>query len=167
MAERLIVVDKERLEYQGLFDAKAVLQTMDAWTKDKRYWLIEKRHGEATKPEGKYIDMEYEPFKKFTDYAKSIIKIRAQFNDVKDVVIERDGRKVKLQDGKIIIILDGILETDYEHRWEGKPIFYVLRTIFEKYVYTPFISGFERGVKEDVMSLKNNLKAFLNLTRYA
>ena len=167
MAERLIVVDKERLDYDGLFDAKEVFKVMQQWATDRGYWLIEKRHGETTKPEGKFIDMEFEPFKKFTDYAKSIIKIRAQFNDVKDVAVERDGRKVKVQDGKIIIIIDGILETDYEHRWEGKPVFYVLRSIFEKYVYTPFVSGFERGIKEDVSSLKNNVKAFLGLARYA
>ncbi len=168
MGERNIVVDKERMDFQGLFDAKGLLHVMDQWVRDKGYFiLIEKRHGETTKPEGKYIDMEFEPFKKFTDYAKSIVKIRAQFNEVKDVVVERDGKKVKLQDGKVTIILDGILETDYEGRWEGKPIFYVLRTAFEKYVYTPFVSGFERGVKEDVMALKNNMKAFLNLTRYA
>jgi hypothetical protein len=110
--------------------------------------------------------MEFEPFKKYTDYSKSVIKIKAQFQDVKDIVIERDGRKVKMQEGKVIMIFDGILETDYEGRWEGKPGFFVLRTIFEKYVYTPFISGFERGVKEDVMALKNNVKAFLNLTKF-
>jgi len=166
MAERLIVVDKERLDYQGVFDAKEVLKVIQQWATDKGYWLIEKKHGETTKPEGKVIDLDFEPFKKFTDYAKGIIKIRAQMLDVKDVVTERDGRKVKLQEGKILIIFDGILETDYEHRWEGKPVFFVLRTIFEKYVYTPFVSGFERGVKEDLMSLKNNLKAFLNLTRF-
>jgi len=166
MAERLIVVDRDRLEYDGVFDAKEVLRVMQQWSSDKGYWLIEKKHGESTKPEGKYIDMEFEPFKKFTDYAKGIIKIRAQFNEVKDIVIERDGKKVRMQEGKILILLSGILETDYEGRWEGKPLFYVLRTVFEKYVYGPFISGFERGVKEDVMSLKNNLKAFLNLTRF-
>ncbi|MBW2969720.1 hypothetical protein KY319_01215, partial [Candidatus Woesearchaeota archaeon] len=105
--------------------------------------------------------------KKLTDYAKSIIKIRMQFSDVKDVVVDKDGKKTKIQEGKAVIIFDGILETDYEHRWEGKPIFYFLRTVFEKYVYTPFISGFERGVKEDTMALKNNMKAYLGLTKYA
>jgi hypothetical protein len=167
MAERLIVVDREMLKFEGMFEAKAVVEVMQAWALDKGYWLIEKRHGEATKPEGKYIDMEFEPFKKLTDYAKSVIKIRAQFNEVKDIVVERDGKKTKLQEGKIIIAIDGILETDYEHRWESKPGFYVMRTLFEKYVYTPFISGFERGIREDTMSVKNNLKAFLNLTKYA
>jgi len=111
--------------------------------------------------------MDFEPFRKFTDYAKSIVKIRAQFQKVKDVVVERDNKKVKLQEGTVLISFDGILETDYEHRWESKPVFYVLRTVFEKYLYRPFISGFERGVREDTMALKNNLKAFLNLTKYA
>lgn len=167
MPERLIVVDKERVDYSGLFEMKEVYKVMQQWASDKGYWLIEKHHGETTKPEGKIIDMDFEPFKKFTDYAKSIVKIRAQFQNVKDVVVERDGHKMKLQDGKIVIIFDGILETDYEGRWESKPVFFVLRTLFEKYLYTPFISGFERGVKEDTIELKNNLKAFLNLSKYA
>jgi len=167
MAERLIIVDKERLTYEGLFDAKGLFDVMKDWASDRGYWLIEKRHGEATKPEGKYIDMDFEPFKKLTDYAKSVVKIKAQFQEVKDVVVERDGKKVKLQEGRVLLTFDGILETDYEHRWETKPLFYILRTVFEKYVYTPFISGFERGVRQETLTLKNNLKAYLNLEKYA
>ena len=167
MAERLIIVDKEKLTYEGLFDAKGLFDVMKDWASDRGYWLIEKRHGEATKPEGKYIDMDFEPFKKLTDYSKSIVKIKAQFQEVKDVVVERDGKKVKLQEGKVLLTFDGILETDYEHRWETKPLFYMLRTIFEKYVYTPFISGYERGIRQETLTLKNNLKAYLNLEKYA
>jgi len=166
MAERLTIVDHERLNYEGLFNAKELFATMQVWATDRGYWLIEKKHGEALKPEGKYVDMDFEPFKKFTDYAKSVIKIRAQFHEVKDVIIERDGKKHRMQEGKIFFIFDGILETDYEHYWETKPVFYFLRTLFEKYVYSPFISGFERGVKEDAMALKNQIKSFLNLTKY-
>jgi hypothetical protein len=166
MAERWLVVDKERLEYEGLFDARELYALMDHWMRDKGYWLIEKKHTEAVKPEGRYVEFEFEPYKKFTDYAKSIIKIRMTLHDIKDVVVEKDKTKRKLQEGKVLILFDGILETDYEHRWESKPIFYVLRTLFEKYVYTPFVSGFERGVREDAMHLKENVKAFLNLSRF-
>ena len=166
MAERL-PVEKTKLEYEGLFDAKAMMKVLEDWAFDKGYFLVEKRHGESTKPEGKIIDLDLEPFKKFTDYAKSIIKIRIQMQQVKDITVDRDNRKVKLQEGKIMFTFDGILETDYEHRWETKPLFYVTRTLFQKYVFSPFIGGFERGVKEDLLALKNNLKAFLNLTKYA
>lgn len=166
MSERLIIVDKDRFDYEGLFDSKELFNVIKQWASDKGYWLLEKSHTEVVKSEGKFVTFDLEPFRKFTDYAKSIIKIRAQFSEVKDVVVERDERKVKMQEGKVVFVIDGILETDYEHRWESKPLFYVLRTIFEKYLYTPFISGFERGIKEDVSFLKNNLKSFLNLTRY-
>lgn len=167
MAERLLVVDGDRVTYEGLFDAKELYRVMDDWAQDRGYWLIEKSHVESTKPGGKNIDMSFEPFKKYTDYAKSIIKFRVQLQDVKDVVVERDEKKVKLQEGTALFTFTGILETDYEHRWETKPLFYVLRVIFEKYVYTPFISGWERDVKGDVAALKNDVKAYLNLSRFA
>lgn len=167
MSEKLIVVDKERLSYEGVFEMQGLIDVMKTWASNKGYFFLEKRHGEALKPEGKWVDLDLEPFKKFTDYAKSIIKVRVQLQDVRDVVVERDGKKMKVQEGKIQIGFDGILETDYEHRWETKPLFYVIRTIFEKYVFTPFISGFERGVREDLMLLKNNIKSYLNLSKYA
>ncbi len=167
MAERLILVDKERLEYEGLFDAKEFYRVMQAWAEDKGYWLIEGKHTESIKTEGKWVDMEFAPFKKFTDYAKSVIKIKVQYQRMKDVVVERDGKKHKMQEGKVVALLDGILETDYEHRWETKPVYYVLRTLFEKYVFTPFVSGFEQTVKNDTYALKDNMKAFLNMSKYA
>jgi len=166
MAERLIVVDKEKLFYEGVFDAQETINTLKQWLSDKRYLPIEMKHAESTRPEGKYIDMEWAPFFKFSDYAKSVFKIHIQFNEVKDVVVESDRKKQKLQEGKVLIIFSGILETDYEHRWETKPVFYFLRVVFEKYLYTPFLSGYERRVKEELMSLKDTLKAFLNLQRY-
>jgi len=123
MAERLIVVDKARVEYEGLFEAKALYALFVDWARDKGYFLVEKKHSESVKPEGKYVDMEFEPFKKLTDYAKSIIKMRVTMHDVKDVVVEKDKTKRKFQQGKVSIVFDGILETDYEHRWETKPVF--------------------------------------------
>ena len=91
--------------------------------------------------------------------------MNVQFQGIKDVVVERDGKKVKLQEGKAIISFDILLETDYENRWEVKPLFYVIRIIFEKYVYSPFISSFERQIKADYSLLKNNMKAYLNLAQ--
>jgi len=166
MAERLPVVDKLKLNYEGLFEAKEVYAVVKAWASDKGYWLYERHHTESIKPEGKYIDMDVEAFKKITDYAKSVVQMRCQFHNVKDVIVERDGKKHKMQEGKILITFNGVLETDYEHKWETKPVFYFLRTVFQKYVYSPFISGFERGIKEDTLTLNNQVKAFLNLTKF-
>ncbi len=163
MAERQIVVDGERLSYSGVFAIKEVIKVINDWAADKAYFMVELSHIESVKEDGKYADIKLEPFKKLSDYAKSIVKIRITIDGAKDTIVEIDGKKKKLYDGTIKFLFDGILETDYESRWEQKPIFYILRTIFEKYVYAPFISKFEKKVAGDVKDLKTNLKSFLNL----
>ncbi len=163
MAERQIVVDGERLSHTGLFDVKGVIKIINDWSNDKKYFMVETHHTESVKDDGKYIDIRLEPFKKLTDYAKSVIKIRITVDKAKDKVVDIDKKKVKLYEGTVHFLFDGVLDTDYESRWEEKPIFYFLRTVFEKYVYAPFISKFEKTVKNDVDVLKTNLKSYLNL----
>jgi len=112
------------------------------------------------------LEFEIEPWKKVTDYAKYVIKIRVQLSEIKEVEVEKDNTKLKLNQGKVHFLFDAFLETDYEARWEGKPIFYFVRTLFDKYFYSPFTSGFKGGLKEDVAHLMGQIKAFLNLYRF-
>ena len=166
MPEREIIVDKLRLTYEGIFSVAELYNMIDEWFRWKGYDKRENKNIEIVKPEGKFIEIELEPWKKVTDYAKNVIKIRIQMTGIKDVEVEKDNAKLKLNQGKVQFVFDGILETDYEARWEGKPIFYFIRTVFDKYFYKPFTAGFQRGVKEDLMHLHGQIKAFLNLYRF-
>ena len=166
MVERDIIVDKLRLTYEGLFSVADLYKMIDEWFEEKGYDKREKKNVESVTPEGKFIEIEVEPWKKVTDYAKNIIKIRMIFSNIKEVTVEKDGIKVKLNQGKVQFVFDGYLETDYEHMWEGKPLFYFIRELFDKYFYKPYTTGFKQGVKEDLMHLYTNIKAFLNLYRY-
>lgn len=166
MAERLVVIDKARVDFDGLFEVKGVLDVLKEWASDKGYWIIEKVHSETSRPEGRMIDFVLEPFKKMSDYVKYVLKVRLQFSNVKDVVIDRDGHKVKVQEGKVSVLITGIVETDYEHKWEKKPLWYTLRVVLDKYLLTPFMSSHERDVKSDCESLKDNLKSFLNFSKF-
>ena len=166
MPEREVVVDKLRLTYEGLFSMLDLYKMIDEWFRWKGYDKRENKNIEIVKPEGKYLELEIEPWKKVTDYAKNVIKIRMQVTGLKEVEVEKENTKLKLNQGRVHFVFDGYLETDYESRWEGKPIFYFIRTVFDKYFYKPFTSGFEKGVKEDVMHLHGQIKAFLNLYKY-
>lgn len=166
MVEREIIVDRLRLVYEGLFSVPELYKLIDEWFRMKGYDKREKKNTEVVRPEGKYIEIEIEPWKKVTDYAKNVIKIRLIMSDITDVEVEKDNLKVKLNKGKVSLVFDAYLETDYEHRWEGSPLFYFIRTLFDKYFYKPFTAGFETGVKEDLMTLHNTIKSFLNLYRY-
>lgn len=163
MAERTVVVDKLRLTYEGLFSIKDLYKMIDEWFRQKNYDKREKNNTESVTPEGKYIEIELEPWKKVTDYARNVIRLRMIFENITDVEVERDGKKMTLNKGKAHFVFDGFLGTDYFQRWEGKPLFFVIRAIYDKFIYAPYTAGFAKGVKDDVMHLHNQIKAFLNL----
>ncbi len=166
MGERRLIIDKDRVTYDGLFSLKEVIDIIYTWLKDKGYWPIDKKHIESIKSDGKFVEIETWPYKKVTDYAKNIIAIRILCTELKEVVVEIEGKKKKLNQGKLQVIFDAYLETDYEARWETKPIFYLLRTVFEKYVYTPFLSSFESNLRADETHLKTQIKGYLNLFQF-
>ena len=67
MVERDIVVDRMKIEYEGLFSARELYKLIDNWFFEKGYDKREKKSSESIKPAGKYIEMELEPWKKVTD----------------------------------------------------------------------------------------------------
>lgn len=166
MAERKIIVDKLRLTYEGLFSVSELFKLIDIYFREKGYDKRERLNHEKVTPEGKLIILEIQPWKKYTDYVKSEIKIRIVMSNIKEVEVEREGVKIKLNQGKVQIVFDGHLTTDYENRWESKPFFYFLRTIFDKYIYRIYTDKYEGHVIEDVNQIHDRIKGFLNLYRY-
>ena len=167
MAEREICVDKMRLSYEGLFKVTELYKLIDGWLRQKGYDKREKRMSESVTKNGKFIEWEMEPWKKITDYAKIVIRLRVILTDIKEIDVEVDKMKVKTNQGKADFIFDGILETDYENRWENKPLFFFLRTLFDKYIYKPYTAGYQSNCLDYVNDLHSRIKAFLNLYRYS
>jgi hypothetical protein len=165
MVEKRPVLEHEQVVYDGLFRYRDVNKLIFDWMSDKGYIPVEKRIHEAVTKSGKHIEQDLEPYKKFNDYAKSVIRIHVTAHNLKEVEVTVDGHKKKMHQGQLRVTFDSWLETDYESRWETTPVFYVLRSLFEKYVYVPYLSGFIKGVRDDTMMLKDQLKGFLNLER--
>ncbi|HIH38606.1 hypothetical protein J4460_01385 [Candidatus Woesearchaeota archaeon] len=166
MAERTLVVDHMRLMYEGLFDVEELYAMIQEWFREKGYDKREDKNYETVTPTGKYVELVLEPWKKITDYAKFVVKIRMVMEDVKKVDIEREGLKVTVNQGKVSMIFDAWFETDYENRWESKPEFFFIRTMFDRFIFVPYTERFKARLLEDVNQLYGNIKGFLNLYRY-
>lgn len=166
MVERDFIISKQKITYEGLFDAQTLYKIIDEWFEERGYDKREALNTESVLPESKNIELLLEPWKKITDYAKIVIRLRIQMTNLKEVEIKKDGGKIKLNQGKVHLVFDGILETDYENKWEGKPMFYVIKVMFDKFFYKPFSSGYASWVKDDVAHLSQRIKSFLNLYRY-
>ena len=166
MGEKNVIVKGEKVSYEGIFDAKEFFKVIEDWISSKRYDQLEKKHSEVVRPEAKSVSFEMQPSKGLTDYSQIMLKIKISIDDLKEVVIEQEGRKRKMNQGKVNVVIDGYIETDTEHRWETKPVFYFLKSLWEKYVYNPYTQEWTQKVKDDCVSLKSTLKAYLNLYRF-
>ncbi len=167
MAEREVIIDKLRLSYEGLFKITELYKLIDSWLREKGYDKREKKMIESVTKTGKFVEWELEPWKKITDYTKIVIRLRIILTDIKEIDVEVDKTKARMNQGKANFIFDGYIETDYEHRWESKPLFFVLRTLFDKYVFKPYTTGYQSNAIADVNDLHSRIKSFLNLYRYS
>lgn len=166
MPERRIVVDELHLDYEGLFDAKELLKLIDNFFRERGYDKREIRNVESVRPNGKRIEIVLMPWKSITDYAKYEIKIRLWMEDLKEVDVKKDNAKIKINQAKVKFIIDSYLTTDTEGRWEAKPLFFFLRTFFDKYFFRFYTSKWEEGLIEHTKEFHTEIKSFLNLHRY-
>ncbi|MFH1134065.1 MAG: hypothetical protein V1735_06245 [Nanoarchaeota archaeon] len=166
MVERRLVVDGMKLGYKGLFNASELYKLIDYYFRERGFTKHELKNFEMVMPAGKQIEVIKEPYWKINDYTKFVIRVSLVMTEVKEVAIEKDGTKVKMNQGNVEITFDGFLELDFEHRWEKRPVFYFIRAIFDQFVYKVETEKFEEGLTKEVNELHTQVKAFLNLYRY-
>ena len=166
MAEYNFVLKNENVEYEGLFVVKDLYQVINKFLKDKGYDWKESKHHEYLGDESKYVELVLEPWKKISDYMKLVIRVNLKVYDMKDVLIEKEGKKLNMQKGKVVMRVDAILVTDYEGKWEEPPIKYFLRALFDKFIYKRYTNNFAAQLKEDTYELITNVKSYLNLYNY-
>ncbi|MFC1774729.1 hypothetical protein ACFLZN_00250 [Nanoarchaeota archaeon] len=167
MAEKDFIVNAEVLSFDGIFKIKEVMKAFKKWFEDKGYGLGEISHTEALTPDGKRIEIKYKSSKKVADYAKKAIEVGVIFENIKDKIVEKHGKKSKYNIGKVSFEIDAALITDYELRWkEDKPAFYLIRMFFEKHIYSPYGSKVKDEIRKDVDNFKSEMGSFLNLYKY-
>jgi len=166
MAEQKLVIEGIEVGYEGIMNIREIYKIIDDWMAANNYDKNELVNSEYLKPEGKYVELVLEPYSKVSDFVKNIIKIRIIARNLKDVDIEQDGVKKKMQEGILMITFQGILETDYEGKWEQKASIYFLRVLVDKYIYKFYTDRFESGLAKDVKDLSTQVKSFLNLFKY-
>jgi hypothetical protein len=166
MVERKILIDEDEMTYEGLFNLFELYSIIDDFLRMKAYDKFEPEHEESVYPTGKKLHIILRPLKWHTDYIRKCLKIEIFMDDVKEVETEVDKVKVKLNQGKVRILFSGILETDWEGRWEQRALYYFIRALFDKYIYRKHTKDFEAEIVSDINELREKMGAFLNLYRF-
>ncbi len=167
MTERTLIVDQQKLSYDGLFDLAELYRLIDSWFYEKGWDKYEHVNQELMTSQGRQVRLVLEPWKSITDYFKIIIRIKANFSNITDVEVEKEGKKTRLNQGEVKMIFDGYVVSDRHGRWNKSPFLWFLSIIFNKFFFKKHHSKAEHCLKSDLEDLYQRIKSFLNVYKYS
>mgnify|MGYP005644995711 CR=1 FL=1 len=154
---------KGKIKHGGIFHFKDYYSFAYDWIISEGYDLTEKKYSEKVAGDAKEIEIEWEAFRKISDYFQFRIKIRWMILGMKDVEVQREGKKVKMNSGTLEVSFTAVIEKDYENRWENKPFFRFLRGVYDRYLIRNRVDDYEQRLVEELLELIDQSKAFLAL----
>ncbi len=163
--EKDLVINGRELVYKGVFDPPELFSTINRSLEERGYIKREKKTEEIVKEEGKQTKVELRPYKVITNYAHLVLKIKIILDNVTEEYSEHKGHKRKFNKGDVLLIFDGWVLTDYQHRWGMKPLVYFLKGVINKFIYTTPLEGNLPGeLSQDAAfvykSIKNLLQSY-------
>jgi len=163
MAEKELTI-KEKVEYTGLFDFPALYSFSHSWFKEAEYGVNEEKYIEKIKENKKNIDIEWKATKDVSDYFKFEHKIRFEISRLVEVEVEIDGKKKKINQGKLRLEISGTLIRDKDSKWDSSPFSRFMRDVYNKFIIPSRVNEVKKEISNDVRNFKEEIKAFLELT---
>lgn len=167
MVEKKQVLYDLRTAYSGPFLVEDFYKEVDNWIKAKGYEKEPKKKMEHVTKNGKKIEWIVEINGHFDDLHHGVVKLRALLDNVREISIKKDGRKMAVNNGDVLINIDGFLQTHIHGSfWQVKPVYYFIRTLADKYIYNFWTDRYDGKVSSDCHGLFKAIRAFFNLQRY-
>jgi len=166
MANKITLLDSEKITYENVFDLKELYKHLYEWLTWRKYDVSEKKYKLKVKPTGNDMEIKWEATKFIDEYSMFLIEMKALLVGVTDVEVQKDGAKIKMQKGEITIDVSAHLITDRQDVWASRPHFIFLQRFYEKYLYKGAIDRMKGELWKVGWDFYNEAKAFLNLYRF-
>ena len=135
-------------------------------------WLIEEteleifsedKYKEKLKGDAKDIEIKWTGEREVTDYFKFRVEVKFDITGLREVEVTKNGKKVKINQGRVKVEVKGILVRDYKGKFETGAFQKFMRSIYEKWIIPSRIEQFETKLAEDCNEFLNQAKAYLDL----
>ena len=163
------MVEKEgifssRINFGGVFNFADFYRFCYDWLSDEANLIIsEDKYAEKLAGDSKNIDIEWNCFRKITDYFKFEVKIIFRIIGMTNVEVQKDNAKLKMNKGSIGLSVKGTLARDYQGKFEKTSTRKFMRGIYEKWVIPSRLDQYEDKLIGDCDEFLNQAKAFLDL----
>ncbi len=166
MGELEIVVDRIKIDYKGPVDLNALFRFIEHFLWERGFDKKQDKDFEFNTDRGKFIEWQYTPWKKISDYVRYIIKVHVAVYDSNKIESLYNGKKVKVDNGRVMITIDAYIEYDYDNKWDDNLWFEIIRGIYDKFVYKIYTERFEQRLVHDVHHLHHEIQKFLNMYKH-
>ncbi|MBW3018720.1 hypothetical protein KY329_00860 [Candidatus Woesearchaeota archaeon] len=138
------------IKHRGFFDLQAVLKAIQGFFMRDDYVP----HWEQVKVRSNQYEVIFYAEKKETEWVKFRFDLHIWVYDLKKVEIVKEGKKVKMDDGKFICEIDPTLILDWQDRFEAKTFagfVGMLKDLYFKYIMKKDIGDYW----DDVLCIKS------------
>lgn len=167
MVEKKQVLYDLRAAYTGPFVVEEMYAEIDNWVREKGYEKEPKKKMEHVTKNGKKIEWVIEAHRQLDDLNHSVIVLRALLDNIRDIVIKKSGKKIRINNGDISVSIDAFIQSDIHGSFfQVKPVYYFIRTLIDKYVYHFWSDRHDGAVNSDARELFKRITSFFNLQKY-
>ncbi len=169
MTQKDYIGPVKKISQHLVFDQKDFYRVLDGLFNNLGYRYLETGYNEKQFANGaKKLSFIWSGERKVSVYLKLAIDLEYSSN-VKDIVVEKDDKKLSLQEGDVSIGISGYLKKDIRDEWgirhqSGTMKF--LREAYDKILGKDKMGSHEAQLKKDVEKLIRDLKTYFKLTRY-
>ena len=154
---------KGKVRQVGVFDFKDFYGFTYDWLGTEDYDITEKSYKEKISGESKDVEIEWEAFRKVSDYFKFVIKVNWKILGMKKTKVKKGDREVTMDNGDCEIKFSAVLVKDYEGRWETNAFSKFLRGVYDRYIVRQRINEYEGKLIGELTELVEQCKAYLAL----
>lgn len=163
MSEKEILFSS-KVKHAGVFSFAAFYKFCYDWLVEETGLLLqETRYTEKIKGDVKEIDVEWEGFKKLTDYFKFEMKVKFKVLGLKEVQIKKGDATIKTNEGQVEVAVKSTLVRDWQGNFEKTSFQKFLREIYDKWVIPSRIDQLEGKIIGDSDEFLGEAKAWLAL----
>ncbi len=155
-----------RTTYDGPFKAEDFYKEVDSWINEKRYIKESKKKKEHVTKDGKDIEWLVEIHHQLDPGGYySVVRLRVLMHHVKEVDVEKGGRRMEISNGSVLVTIDGFLPHILADYWAKKPVYYFIRALIDNYFYSGWFDRFDGAVSADCWDLYRRIKAFFHVQK--
>ncbi len=169
MQEKITIVPGIKVKWRGIFDMAELYKHMKLWLDYQGYGNEEKTFQEEKfvqriKGDSQQLEIRWNAHKDVSDYFAFVIKTGFFVLGLKDVELEKDGKKIKTQSGEVEIRISSHVLTDRQKKWGDKKS--IFQIIYEKFIISSRLDDYKTNLYSKTYAFQDEIKNFLTMHQY-